>query len=199
MKKFLLFFSLTLIFVACKQKNNPQPKRMQRFATAAAATESACKDFDTLYKLNTAQQVSFLQDHMDWDCKEAYDSCRVAVHGIPAAAFDAAVAAYWVNRPVVYTPYTLDAIKKLSEEKCYSQFIAANSNNDDNIALSAVNTFTTTPNCYSIPLFYSIGNVLKVDDQTELLFTKGKIGTSDKVIFKVRNTSNCYDATSFPL
>lgn len=198
MKKLLLLLAFSIMVTGCKQKETAA-KPFNRLATIAADPD--CSFFSPL------DTMSNVQDKVDWlrlnqleACKAKNDTCRLTAHRIDSKEFDKAVADYWLTNPVTYTGYNLEDIKALTTEQKYGQFICATPDSNNNIKLTVVTNFTKSPVCFSIPLFYSIGRMNALDEKTQIIFTRGKLGGEETVVFFLSSCpGNFYDMSKEPL
>jgi hypothetical protein len=197
MKKLLLMLSLALSLGACKQRDTKH-ETVEKTSPLPLLTTSDCDIFNPLGTMTTSQQVAWLQANQNEVCIEKYDACRENFHKISLKAFENGVKAYWNTRTVIYTPITLGTIKGLTTETKYAKFISA-AGTDEEIKLTVVTNFTTTPTCYSIPLFYSIGRLHALTDSSVLQFTKAIINSQEVIVFYVNGTSYFYDVTLVPV
>jgi hypothetical protein len=198
MKKLLLLCSFGLLLAACKQKETPQQK-VNSFVNTETPKLNICAAFDTLQHLNTQGQVLWLRANQNQICATQYDSCRVVAHQISQTDYDHAIDEFWGTRRPVQSEFTLAQIKSLPKEANYNEFIECTTDDKDIITLNTVFNFTVTPNCYSVPLFYSIDRFRHLNDTDVFVFTRAKINNTDTVIFTISGSNDFYDASSFPL
>jgi len=195
MKRFALLLIAALSLGACKQS----PKQQDGVEVQPLATVNVCDYFSTLPSMSTDDQVKWLRSNQIQACKAKYDSCRENAHIITPTVYSDGIAEYWKADPVIYTEITLGTIKALSAQSMYVQFISFVPDSQNTIVPAAVIDFTTTPSCYSVPLFYSIGRLHSLSNSSILMFTRAIIGGNETIVFAVKGTSYNYDASSFPL
>ncbi|MBC7607446.1 MAG: hypothetical protein H7199_10905 [Burkholderiales bacterium] len=198
MKKLIFLLSFTAVVWSCKKKE-PITAPINKMAAAVAGLD--CSFFSPLDTLSNPQdRVTWLRLNQVEACKEKYDTCRVNAHLMDSKYFDKAVADYWQSNSVNYTGYNLEDIKALTSEQKYGQFLCATPDSNSNIKLTVVSAFTVSPACFSIPLFYGIGRINALNEKTQLIFTRGKVGGQETVVFFLSGSSgHCYDMSKEPL
>lgn len=201
MKKAMLLCSMILLLGSCKKKETPTNDLPQGILSteSAKATTDDCSFFDPLDSLDTAGQVKWLRENQNEACLPVYDQCRENVHKITQAVYQQALQDYWGAVEVVTTEIRLGDIEALSNQSKYAQFIVAEINGNKVVKLGAINNFTQTPTCYSVPLFYSIQRLHNLNADSLLIFTVGKKDGKNVILFGVKGTSDYYDVTVNPI
>jgi hypothetical protein len=201
MKKAMLLCSMILLLGSCKKKETPANDLPQGILSTESATATTvdCSFFSPLDSLDAAGQVKWLRDNQNEACLPEYDQCRENVHKITQAVYQQALQEYWGAVAVVTTEISLGEIEALSNQSKYAQFIAAEINGSKVVKLIATDTFTQTPTCYSVPLFYSIQRLHNLDSESLLVFTAGKKDGKEVIVFNVKGTSDYYDMSLQPV
>jgi hypothetical protein len=199
MKKAVLLLSITLLSVACKNKEAKPQEVPQGIVKKDLAPVLDCSFFDPLNGMTQNEQVRWLKLNEDQACLAQYDQCRENAHKLTQADFNQAVSDYWGEEEVVNTEIKLGDIEALSSQTEYGQYISAQLNSSKNVVLAATNTFTDTPVCFSVPLFYSIQRLHNLTSESILVFTGGKKESKNIIVFYIKGTTDSYDMSNNPM
>lgn len=198
MKKLLILLSLSVMLNSCKQKEAAPESTKKTKIQPMTAARPDCSFFDPLETMNSSEQVVWLRENQKEACLDKYDICREIAHTISEENYRAGLAAYWEEKPPIYSKFELSYIKGLATTTGYEKFVGT-SFNGDNIQLAAVTNFKENPVCFSFPLFYSLEHLYTLDPKQNFIFTKAIIGGHQTIVFQIAGTSKYYDMAQYPL
>lgn len=185
MKKTVLITLFTLALISCnKKESKSEPLNSSREVAA-----DTCLDLKEYRGLNdNVTRAKWLKEKGHLVCKDTLYKAILKEHAISSAEYDK-----YKNEFGVQTPLKMNwaSIKDTIKEHFYDRYIGFNISGNKIVSMNLIPDYLEKGGSYSIPLFLSIADSLKLKDDdttTEFEFVQTKESISP-IIFKVVNAS----------
>lgn len=188
MKK-VLFLLFTIVAI-CGCKNTEEQKTQKSHSTEM---KTAYNDEDIIYKL-----AKLLREKDDSICPLISKMNIDKLHAIDTAKYNKYLKNFYGNKAnygnIRHQPIKWSQFKDSVKGKCYDKYIAfdcdfKNTNNNDEINIITIDTFSLKQACYSKALFKSLEKKYNVVDTTSFYFSKAKNDNGDNIIIFTINDS----------
>ena len=179
MKKTVLMTLFTLVVMGCKEKSTEATASIDEVnkVTVENKCETSFEEFENIPEEDILARVEWLDKKSGNICKSSLFKYSFHSHKLLEGEYQTGVARYGRSQtPLIMTWKEIrNIIKDTTRANYYKNYITFNQLENDKLEMTLTKKFTRDSTCYSIPLFLSIADSLKINDDDEktiFLFSK---------------------------